>query len=159
MAKKKHKVDYTDWPQLTDAERQARISGGKYVATSERSIQIKLAGWLRETYPGIRFYSTLDGEIHGTKWAGLHAMRWYNQDHDGTGFPDFFVWAPNHLNTFLVIELKRVGVNTKGKSKHLSNQVDWLAYFQSIGAAAMFCVGLEEAQTTIKRYLRTCKRK
>jgi len=121
---------------------------------SEHNVHKNVCKLLREQWPKVRFYTSLDGFDLGQQRSLTGSLKWYDAEHDGSGFPDLMVFKRNRKHPFLVLELKKEGVKTTRKSKHLNKQRDWLEYFRSMGAKAEFASGYDEAVDIIKQYMR-----
>jgi hypothetical protein len=126
--------------------------------TSEWYIHKEVAKHLREHYPNVRFYTSLDGFDLGKQRSLIAALQWFE-----AGFPDLLIFMPARGFSMLVLELKREGVNIYNKrkelaSEHLERQSNWLRYFQhAMNARAEFAVGKEQAIQTIDNYLKPTK--
>jgi hypothetical protein len=115
---------------------------------SEFYVHKTIAKHLREHYPGIRFYSTLDGFDHGNQRILIGSLQWFEP-----GVPDLFIFKRNKKYTMLVLEIKKDGSRTEG-TEHLDRQRGWLDFLQSQGARATFVVGVEEGLKEITNYMK-----
>jgi hypothetical protein len=121
---------------------------------SEWYVQKTVCKYLREKYPTVRFYSTLDGFDLGKQRSLLSALQWFE-----AGVPDLFIFARNADGdrNMLVIELKREGKKV-GKDEHTKRQQGWLTYLvDNCGAYAVFGCGVEEAKHIIDLYFTKSK--
>jgi hypothetical protein len=109
--------------------------------------QKRIAAWMREVYPKVRFHTSLDGVYLG-KMVGqmIKMVQW------GPGYPDLIIHKAVKPYSFLAIELKKDGVVIY-HNEHSKNQEGWLEYFRQQGAYAEICIGSDQAKQLIKRYL------
>jgi hypothetical protein len=121
---------------------------------SEWYVHKTVAKYLRENYPAVRFYTTLDGFDLGNQRSLISALQWFE-----AGVPDLFIYMPSGKFTMLVLELKREGTNLKKKSgawkdEHTERQASWLCYFNDkMKARAEFAIGTKQAIEIIENYL------
>jgi hypothetical protein len=122
---------------------------------TERRIHTRLAKYLRENYPRIRFHSSLDGEYFGEhQRAHIGTLQW------GNGFPDLMIY--HHVGQYcgLAIELKTDKGDpfkkdgTIKKNVHLQEQNDWLNYLEDHGWRAVFGIGYENCKDIIDEYIK-----
>lgn len=116
---------------------------------TEHHTHIKVCAYLKENYPDVRFYSTLDGFDLGNQKVFVQSLQWFE-----AGVPDLFVWARTKRYSFLALELKKFGIKISKSNEHQNRQSGWLQYFRSIGAKADFAIGLSEATRMIDTYLK-----
>lgn len=133
------------WDRAFGSGAKVKFKGPKQ---SEFYVQKTVCKYLREHYPDIRFYSTLDGFNLGDQKMLVSSIQWFE-----AGVPDLFIYKRTKKHTMLVLELKREGAPTKG-TDHLKRQRAWLDYLESQGAKAVFAVGLNEALKIINDYLK-----
>jgi len=121
---------------------------------TERRIHTRLARYLRENHPKVRFHSSLDGEHFGEhQRAHINALQW------GNGFPDLMIY--HHVGQYcgLAIELKTMSGNPYKqdgelkKNAHLYEQSEWLDYLNDHGWRAVFGVGYLNCRDIIKEYI------
>lgn len=114
---------------------------------SEWYVHKSVAKYLRNEYPNIRFYSTLDGFNLGNQRSLVSSLQWFEP-----GVPDLFIFHNNGLYTMLVLELKKDGVKVRG-DEHTKRQSRWLQYLNEQGASAHFAIGYEQAIELIENYI------
>jgi len=121
---------------------------------TERRIHNRICRYLRETYPGVRFITTLDGEFFEKNQAEhVRALQ------HSRGAPDLLIFKKTTLYSGLAIELKKDGVRVLKKdgtpaNEHFSEQARWLLYLNEQGWMAKFAVGYDQAKRIIDEYLK-----
>jgi hypothetical protein len=118
-----------------------------------------LCRWLKDNYPDVRFYSTLDGFDFGLQRSVIAALRWHGDDpvFNGNGVPDLFIFKSSGIYSMLVLEIKKTGVRL-GNSEHEQRQRDWLEYLaREVHASTHFSLGIEEGKKIITNYLQNGK--
>jgi hypothetical protein len=128
----------------------------KVTATqSERKMQNALCEYIRIQYPKVKFRTDKDGQF-----AMKSALRDKKKQASAKGFPDLIIREKRHGFNGLVMELKRDGEvvfkkdGTLRKDAHLSDQQEWLDWFESLGCKALFSIGFDESKELIDCYLR-----
>jgi hypothetical protein len=114
---------------------------------SEWYVHKSVAKYLKEKYPDIRFYSTLDGFNLGKQRSLVSSLQWFTP-----GVPDLFIFHNNGTHSMLVVELKKDGIKV-GKDEHTKRQQGWLTYLQSQGARAEFAIGYKQAIALIESHI------
>ena len=120
---------------------------------TERKIHKRLASYLKNAYPNVRFVSTLDGERFSMPQAeAVRALMW------GRGVPDMLIFRHNGPYVGLAIEIKLNSVYKQDgrlrKGQHLSEQADWLDYLEKEGWRAVFGCGYEQCVDIVDEYLK-----
>ena len=122
---------------------------------SEWYVHKSVCSYLKEKYPEVRFYSTLDGFNLGNQRSLISSLQWFTP-----GVPDLFIYFNNGTHHMLVVELKKDGVSiylkdgkTIRNDEHLQRQNEWLKYFRQQGARAEFAVGYKEAIALIDSHI------
>jgi hypothetical protein len=133
------------WDRAFGSGSRKKFTGPKQ---SEFYVHKTIAKYLRDNYPDIRFYSTLDGFDHGTQRILIGSLQWFEP-----GVPDLFIFWRTRKYTMLVLEIKKPGAKTVG-TDHLYRQQGWLSFLQSQGARATFVVGVEEGIKEINKYMK-----
>lgn len=134
-----------EWDRAFGSGSKKEFKGPKQ---TEFYVQKKIAIYLKDHWPDVRFYSTLDGFDIGNQRAFVSSIQWFKP-----GVPDMFIFRCNKKYTFLAIEIKKEGQKTTG-TDHLERQAEWLQYLASCGARAVFVVGYEAAIKEIKDYMK-----
>lgn len=133
------------WDRAFGSGSKKKFTGPKQ---SEFYVHKTITKHLRDHYPDVRFYSTLDGFDHGNQRILIGSLQWFEP-----GVPDLFIFKRNKKHTMLVLEIKKDGAKTTG-TDHLHRQQGWLSFLQSQGAKAIFVVGIEEGLKEIKSYMK-----
>lgn len=121
----------------------------------EESLQIRVAYYLKHTYPTIKFQSDFSA---GCKLTLGQAVR-NSRMQCGRKMPDMFIAFPNGKYAGMYLELKksREGVYLKDGSlsngKHIQEQAKVHEELRSIGYWCDFVCGIEEAIKAIDTYL------
>lgn len=121
---------------------------------TERLVHKRVVKFLKEEYPFVRYYTTLDGEYHDPLQAQtIKALR------HSRGVPDLIVFARKGVFSGLAIEIKkdREAIYTsKGqlrRTEHITEQLGWLEYMRDEGWVAEFGCGENECIELINKYL------
>jgi hypothetical protein len=123
---------------------------------AEDIIQLAVVNYLRLKYPKVRF---LANYLSGARLPIYLAKKGKALGQAGQGTPDLFIFFNNGKYASLVIELKATGKTPFKKDgmlksdEHLIKQNNYICYLNSIGFYATFCVGINEAISTIDRYM------
>jgi len=123
---------------------------------AEDIVQFAVVKYLRLKYPKIRF---LANYLSGARLPIYLAKKAKILGQAGQGTPDLFIFFNNGKYASLVIELKATGKTPYKKDgmlksdEHLIKQNNYICYLNSIGFYATFCVGIDEAISTIDRYM------
>ena len=139
-----------------DEDRMERIFGMlKKPKETERRIHKRLAVYIREKYPDVRFHSSLDGEHFGEhQRAHIIALQW------GNGFPDLMIYHSVGQHCGLAIEVKTAEGKpfkkdgTLKKNEHLQEQSSWLDHLKEHGWEAKFGVGYLNCRDIVDTYLK-----
>ena len=124
--------------------------------TAEDVVQLAVVKYLRLKYPKVRF---LANYLSGARLPIYLAKKGKALGQAGQGTPDLFIFFNNGKYASLVIELKATGKTPFKKDgmlksdEHLIKQNNYICYLNSIGFYATFCVGINEAISTIDRYM------
>jgi len=123
---------------------------------SEDIVQLAVVNYLRLKYPKVRF---LANYLSGARLPIYLAKKGKALGQAGQGTPDLFIFFNNGKYASLVIELKATGKTPYKKDgmlksdEHLIKQNNYICYLNSIGFYATFCVGINEAISTIDIYM------
>jgi len=123
---------------------------------AEDIVQLAVVNYLRLKYPKVRF---LANYLSGARLPIYLAKKGKALGQAGQGTPDLFVFFNNGKYASLVIELKATGKTPFKKDgmlksdEHLIKQNNYICYLNSIGFYATFSVGINEAISTIDRYM------
>lgn len=131
---------------------------------TEADLQIQVADYLRLQYPDVLFHSDFGSGIKLTMGQAIKQKR---QNGGRRAWADMFIAQPKEFDVGqiswrkkcgLFLELKKEGTRLKKKSgewatPHIAEQADVLQQLQSVGYAAEFAVGFEEAKKIIDGYL------
>jgi len=123
---------------------------------AEDVVQLAVVKYLRLKYPKVRF---LANYLSGARLPIYLAKKGKALGQAGQGTPDLFIFFNNGKYASLVIELKATGKTPYKKDgmlksdEHLIKQNNYICYLNSIGFYATFCVGINEAISTIDIYM------
>jgi hypothetical protein len=126
------------------------------VKNAEDIVQLAVVNYLRLKYPKVRFMANY---LSGARLPIYLAKKGKALGQAGQGTPDLFIFFNNGKYASLVIELKATGKTPFKKDgmlksdEHLIKQNNYICYLNSIGFYATFCVGINEAISTIDRYM------
>jgi hypothetical protein len=119
---------------------------------SEDKLQSQCIAWLKMQYPKLIFCSSLDG-IRLTIGQAAKAKRLRSHN----GFPDLFIFEPNHQYNALFIEFKKETPFKKdGQLKsdsHLEEQYKMQELLYQKGILAEFCWDLEQFIDIVHDYM------
>lgn len=120
---------------------------------TEEKLQIAVCKYLKLQYPDVIFTA----ESSGLKLTIGQAVI-AKQLRSSKGLPDLMIFEPNDLYHGLFLELKKEGTRlNNGKmpnTKHIREQKDILNKLWSLGYAAGFACGFDEAKNIIDEYLK-----
>lgn len=121
----------------------------------EQQLHLQLCIWIKHEFPNIEFNSDLSG-INQSKRQRVIS----SQLRSGRAFPDLIIYEPKGEYHGLFIELKRPGTiiyKKNGeivKNKHIQEQEQKIFKLREKGYCAAFCVGFDDAQQFIRRYMK-----
>ena len=124
---------------------------------AEDIVQLAVVNYLRLKYPKVRF---LANYLSGARLPMYLAKKAKTLGQAGQGTPDLFIFFNNGKYTSLAIELKANGKTPFKKDgmlrsdDHLIKQNEYICYLNTIGFYSTFCVGIDEAISTIDKYMK-----
>lgn len=141
--------------------RQLQQQGGKG-KKAEENIQMAVCEYLRNSYPGVVWMCDLASGMKMPIWIAARNKKMRSS----RGMPDLFIAVQKRVLSVgkhgvsggLFIELKKDGTvlfNKKGEpyDKHLREQNEVLKKLREAGYVAQFCVGYDQAISTIDTYM------
>jgi hypothetical protein len=123
------------------------------VAKQEQQLQISICDYLKLQYPHAIFFSEPSGlRVSMGQAKVLKRMRSFGK------LPDLFIAFPNGKYHGMFIELKTnesspfLKDGSLSKSEHIQGQLNTLKTLHSLGYAAVFGVGFDDAKNKIDKY-------